>query len=419
MQESLVQFIWRQQAFDHQDLQTTDGQHLTVIHPGHQNFQSGPDFTESTLRLDGLSWKGNVEIHIHTSQWRLHKHQDDRGFNNVILHVVWENDASVLRQDGTRIPTLELKSRVKPAILSRISQMEFSLDQIPCHPFNADYSAGAFRDALIKNFESRMADKRQEIFALWHKSNFDWEQTAFIWLCRYLGSFVNKDVFELLGLSLPYKILQKHRDQVFQLEALLFGMAGLLDLGFEKDVYWRSLQREFLFLKHKYRLKPKMRPFEWKFLRMRPANFPTVRIAQLAGILHNTPSILNWILNEFNSSQVFMVSEYWTRHYTFGKISGGVGGNMGKSTRQSLWMNVVPPLISALERNNPACSKDAATAYHKLPAENTRITRIWTSLGVEMGSALDSQSYYALYTQACKLRKCLSCPVGIDLLRSA
>jgi hypothetical protein len=415
--ESIIQFIWKYQAFDHRSLRTDRGETLQVIHPGTLNLNAGPDFQDAIIRINELEWNGSVEIHIRSSDWHVHRHSGDPAYQNVVLHVVWQNTGSILRNDGSPIPTFQIADWVRPDILTKYSRISDNVSHIPClsHPV----SANAFRSALERAFETRLRSKSKRIFDIWHKSNMDWEQTAFAWMCRHMGFKVNNEVFEVLGLSVPYRILQKHRDRPDQVEALVFGMAGLLESGFEKDDYWNSLRKEFRFLSYKYNLKPRIKAHEWKFLRLRPDNFPTVRLAQLSAILIRRPSLFNWLLDSFNKDSELRVSGYWQQHYYFGKMTDKAPGFMGEVSWQHLWMNVVPPLQYSLAVKRGSSTQHIAAAFGSLKAENNRITRRWEKAGVYMETALDSQSYYALFQQGCKLRKCLECPVGIELLKSA
>ena len=415
--ESVIHFIWKHQAFDHRNLTTEAGEILQIVNPGEINSNAGPDFLNAVIRINDLEWNGSVEIHVRSSDWQVHGHSGDRAYGNVVLHVVWMDNQVILREDGTVIPALVISGRTNPGLVHKYQRISASLQSIPCS--GQPISLNALRSALENALATRLNTKSAEIFRIWQRCGMDWEQTAFVWFSRHIGFNVNHEVFQALGESLTYKILQKHRDRPDQLEALLFGMAGLLESGFEQDTYWLSLRREFRFLKYKYGLKPRIKAHEWKFLRLRPANFPTLRLAQLASVLAAAHSLFNWIIYSFDDRMDLRVSPYWQNHYYFGKRARGTPVFLGKSGWKHLRMNVVIPLKYALALKNGRSTGEIEKVSGQIQAEDNRITRMWEKTGVNMESALDSQSYYALYQQACKLHKCLSCPVGIELLRSA
>ncbi|HEV7381985.1 MAG TPA: DUF2851 family protein, partial [Dyadobacter sp.] len=287
MNEEILSFIWRYQYFERSDLQTDEGCSLAIRRPGIKNSNSGPDFSNARISIDGVEWAGTVEIHNLSSHWFQHRHQTDRSYESVVLHVVWENDVPVRRSDGSLIPTLSLKGLVKLSVLERYKNLIEETNPIACAGLLPDVDHIYKITMLDRALLSRMASKADQIIQLAEENNQDWEQTCYQWITKHLGFKLNDPVFFRLSDLLPLKVLLKHRTNLLQVEALLFGCAGLIpdedeqSTGDEKNSYVSMLQREYRFLSAKYNLAQIML-HEWKFMRLRPSGFPTVRLAQLA-----------------------------------------------------------------------------------------------------------------------------------------
>lgn len=420
--ESFLQFVWKTQAINQTQLFTSTGDKISIFKPGIFNTDAGPDFYQAHIKIGEIDWFGSVEIHVNSSDWHLHNHQKDHAYEPVILHVVWENNKSIQRKDGTEIDVLELKNVLLPTILNNYDQLLNSIQSIPCeNQFGLvpNLYKIQMKDAALTQ---RQISKSQRISNFYEKTNHDLEETAYRLLARNFGFRLNADAFERLATILPYKIIQKHLDQKIQVEALLFGMAGMLEHT-DNESYTEILKREFNFLSYKFGISDlKMSMAEWKFLRTRPANFPTLRISQFADFLTKVKSIHSF-LNQDSKSQLLNLeisaSNYWKEHYTFGKQTVKTLENLGKSSKENILINSVVPLLFFYSTilGDDSLKEKAMEILEFLPAENNAITRTWESLGERPISAFDSQSLIEQFQGFCSNKKCLDCPVGTYLIR--
>jgi hypothetical protein len=427
MNEDILSFIWRFQYFDTADLHTDENLSLSIIRTGYKNVNAGPDFSEARVIIDDVQWIGSIEIHVKSSDWFLHTHETNDAYEGVILHIVWENDRPVIRKDGTSIPTLSLKSLVKPAILERYSQLQDEKEGIPCAAMFQEVAEIQKYAMLDRVLLERLDRKSSDVNKLLEINNNDWEETAYQWLAKHFGFKLNDHSFLRLAQIANWKVIQKHRDRLLQIEALLFGCAGLLpDADETVEVYVRQLRNEFQFLSGKYKLAGKpMEAHEWKFSRLRPAGFPTVRIAQLARLLSEHGSLFSMIVTATNFQELqsrFQIgqSEYWTEHYIFGKKAKAKVPAMGSDSSALLIINAVVPLLVAYskQRQLPELLDKAIYWLSEIPAENNRITRDWNGLGMRVTTSADSQALIEWYNQYCTPRKCLECTVGAALVRA-
>ncbi len=425
--EELLYYIWQFQYVATGTLTTTDGEAVEVLNPGFRNHNAGPDFLNARLRIAGVEWVGTVEAHVKTSDWLAHRHQGDRAYDNVILHIVWQHDRPVPRPDGTRLPTLELAALTPTALLTRYQALTVGTDAIPC--------AGQFRmvkplrqtamldTALMQRLE-RKADTLKTVY---DASGQDWEETAYRLLATYLGTKVNAEPMEQLVRALPLRTLQKHRNSLLQLEALLFGTAGLLAEPTEADTeYMTLLRREYQFLGGKYSLLDKQLPAHiWKWGRLRPAGFPTMRLAQLARLIQVHGSLFSLLVSSGDAATLVkalhvMPSAYWQTHYRFGKAANKVSSSLGETTAEGLLVNTAAPLLAAYARHKgvPDLLDRAISLLEQLPAEDNRITRLWDGIGLDVRNAFDSQASIELYNEFCTPKRCLHCQIGVALIRS-
>jgi hypothetical protein len=426
MNEDILSFIWRFQYFETADLRTDENLSVSVLRTGYKNVNAGPDFSQAAVVIDQVHWHGSVEIHVRSSDWLLHTHEKDLAYEGVILHVVWENDQPIVRADGTLLPTLSLKGMVKSSVLERYAALQDFKEGIPCTDMFAkviDIHKYAMLDRVLLE---RLDRKAGEIMRLYEDNKKDWEQTAYQWIGRHYGFKLNDHAFLRLMQITPWKIIQKHRDHLVQIEALLFGMAGLIP-EHSDGKYIRLLQKEFQFLSAKYKLSGEPMPaHEWKFARLRPAGFPTVRIAQLAKLLSRQGSLFLLLTTAESITALHEIfhcpqSEYWTEHYIFGKKSKQRVPAMGNEASSLLIINVVVPLMVAYskQRQQPALLDRAIYWLSQIAAESNRITREWGTLGMAVKTAEDSQALIEWYNNYCMPRKCLECTVGSILVRSA
>jgi len=301
MSESFLHYIWKYQYFHKNNLVTTHGESIQIFSTGIYNTNSGPDFLNARVKVGDMQWVGNVEIHVNASGWVSHKHDYDPAYENVVLHVVWKNDREVKRMDGSAIPTIELKDRVEERLIFQYKKLVNSIAPVPCESNFQSVPPIIRIGALDSALTVRLQTKAMEVLALLERNKNDWEETCYQLLARNFGFKVNAAPFFQLAQTLPYKIILKHIDKQIQVEALLFGCAGFLDDAHETDSYYAILQREFNLLRRKYTLLERtLHKTQWKFLRLRPANFPTMRLAQFASLLTHQQSIFSQLLHHRN-----------------------------------------------------------------------------------------------------------------------
>lgn len=425
MQESFLHFIWQFQYFNKEELSTVAGEPLLILHPGFPNHDAGPDFGQSKLQLESLVWHGQTEIHIRASDWYQHHHEDDPAYQHVILHVVWEHDQEIAGPDGVSVPTLELKNRVDPALIDRYQQLIENLYPIPCANLILEAPELTRLTMFERTMMQRLEDKASLVLELLERNQKDWEETTYQLLAKNFGFKVNSEAFLSLSQSLPYKIVAKHQHDLTQLEALLFGQSGLLDFASTEDAYVQSIKKEYKFLSHKYGIQnEKLAPEQWKFLRLRPANFPTIRMAQFAALLHQTPKLFAFLKDISTVPQLITAldirqSAYWQVHFHFNKISKAKTPSFGHSSLENLIINTLVPLWVAYGKyvDDERYIEKSLLFLRHIAAENNKITRIWREMGVDIKSAFDSQASIELFNAYCKPRKCLSCNIGVSVLK--
>lgn len=405
-------------------LLTTDGESITIFKQGHYNTHAGPDFEQAKIRIGKLDWAGSVEIHIKSSDYLVHNHQQDQAYEKVILHVVWQNDKPLKRNDGTDMPTLELRSRVSEALVKQYRQLVNSAFQIPCSKSFPKIDGLTKISMLERAVVNRLQDKANRIREIHKQTVGDWEETFYRVLAKNFGFKVNSEVFERLANALPLKTIRKNADSQLKIEALLFGMAGFLEVG-KGDEYYKLLKREFAFAEHKFSLvSGKLSKAQWKFLRLRPANFPTVRLAQLAALLHRSTQLFADVLQTddlvvLKQKLLVEVSEYWQSHYTFGKESKAAHGNIGDESLDNILINSVIPTLAAygMETSEERFFDRALEFLQKIKPENNAIVRAWSDLGLKSTNAFDSQGMIEQMNSFCKRHNCLNCSVGAAILK--
>ena len=424
MNESFLHYIWQFQYFDKQDLRCSTGEVILVLNPGTKNTHAGPDFANAKVKLDAMEWAGSVEIHINSSGWREHKHHHDPAYENVVLHVVWEEDEKILRKDGTVLPTLELKGRVSSSFILQYKRIVHSRQKIPCASAIHAVPDIIRISMLDKALMARLETKADVVLQALQRNNGDWEETCYQTLCRNFGFKVNTEPFLQLAQSLPYRLLMKHSDHLEQMEALIFGQAGFLRESIN-DAYYLLLKREHALLRKKYDLGGRqMNKAQWRFLRLRPANFPTLRLAQLASVLYHQKSIFSRILNINSSSEVmsfFSVkpSEYWLYHYQFFKKQQKEIPPLGRMSRENIVINSIVPMLVAYGKSHDdqRYVDRALQLLEEIPSEENNILRLWEGFGLHSKTAFDSQALIELHNNFCARRRCLDCNIGFSLLK--
>jgi hypothetical protein len=422
MNEDFLHYLWQYQKFDKNELKTISGEPLTVLKTGIHNINSGPDFLEARIRIGSIDWVGNIEIHVKSSDWYRHNHDKDQAYNNVILHVVWSHDKLVLDQKGKEIPTLELQGLTPLVLRQRYKSLIESQTLIPCqnHFFQIEaINKLSMRERALMH---RLERKSQELLSLLERNKGDWDETAFQLLTRNFGFKLNNEAFFRLAGLLPFRLLKKYENKLFQTEALFFGVAGFLEET--PDDYSVQLRREFSFLSAKYMLSDKvMSANEWKFMRTRPSNFPTVRLAQLSALIAQNSGIFAALteIDSVNTLENFLrtpTSAYWEKHYTFGKESKKMMQGLGEFSAQNLIVNTVTPLLAAYAKytGNDVYMDRAVSLLETIPAEKNKITALWETLNFPVKTMADSQGSIELYNESCLKRKCLSCGIGVAIL---
>jgi len=423
MNESFLHYLWQFQYFDKNDLLSSDGEPISILKVGFLNSNSGPDFSDAKIKINGIEWAGTVEIHIKSSDWQVHHHETDAAYDNVVLHVVWENDQQIFRVDKTLIPTLELKDRVDASLLKEYRKLINNPSAIACEKSFTGVDDLVKLSMLDKALMQRLENKASQVNEILKLNQGDWEETCYQLLAKNFGFKVNADPFYQLAKSLPYKIIQK-QNGLLQVEALLFGQAGMLETK-TKDEYITSIFQEYKLLAQKYSLhESRLNPSQWKFLRLRPANFPTVRIAQFASLLYSSKNIFSQFVsaNSFSSIQKLLAvdqSAYWSTHYRFGKKAKGAVPDIGESSIQNIIINTVAPLLVAYGKykDEQVYIDKAVELLQQLTAEQNKITRTWNDLGMKVKTSFDSQSLIELYNNFCQRRQCLNCSIGISILK--
>ncbi len=423
MQEQLIHFIWHRKLFNQEGLKTTQQQTVEILHTGIPNQDQGPDFLQARIRIGEQVWAGHVEIHVRSSAWYMHMHDQDPHYNNVILHVVWLEDEPVLTTSGSRIPCIELAGRVDHVLLERYSHLMNNEEWVPCASSLSAVPAITRTLWLERLMSERLESKTDYICKILERCGNDWEQAFFVVLTRQLGAPANSDAMESLGLKIPLKMLRKHGDRTDQMEAMLFGVAGMLTKEFGSG-YPAALKKEFDFLKIKYRLQP-MPALRWKFMRMRPVHFPTIRLAQLARIIGGIPQFIS-LLTELTSPDEWMkrfmvepVHEYWLDHYHFKNPSPPVNKRLGRDTAVSLLINLVAPFMFVYGKMQglQSLKERAIQLLSELPAEKNAIIKGWKSCGWPAEDAGQTQAMLHLKKNYCDSRRCLHCAIGLKVMK--
>lgn len=420
MNEDFLYYLWTYQLIKHNP-ETTAREEIKIISPGTRNNDSGPDFFNAMIGIGDTRWAGNVEIHVNSSDWHRHNHQNNPTYDNIILHVVFNDDTPVCRKNSELIPTLELKDKFNTAILENYRAFLRSKNSIPCH--NLIHNINHFDK--LSWFDSLMAERLEkksgEILALLELTKNNFLQVFYQRMARGMGYTANTEAMEMLASSVTLNLLLKHKDNLMQIEALLFGQSGLLSDN-HKDKYPIELKREFDFLKSKYNLQP-IESSLWKFMRMRPVSFPTIRISQFANIIYNSSGLLNKILESDKLQDVISLlsasaSPYWDNHYRFGKIAPGKKKKLGLSSINIILINTIIPFIFVYgkTKNNYNLQDKALNWLNQIKPESNSITREFKSMGITAENAMQTQAMIQLKNNYCAKKRCLSCRFGHVLL---
>lgn len=421
--EQLIHYVWKHKIFPLQTLHTTGGATVEVIDPGLPNPNAGPDFFNAKLKLDGTLWVGNVEIHLRASDWLRHGHDRDKAYNSVILHVVGEADCDVYRTDGQLIPQLVLTC--PPHVRLHYDELRRADIIPPCYSVLPSLSRLTVYSWLAVLQAERFEAKAQLIRQRLERHEHHWEDVFFITLARNFGFGLNSDAFEAWAERLPLRAVDKHRDQLVQVEALFLGQAGLLEEEpQEADDYYRTLKKEFAYLSHKFQLPAPLPLSRWRFLRLRPGAFPHIRLAQLAMLYHREQSLLSRAMEAEELDQLYRLftvgtSPYWDDHYLFCRLSARRKKVVGSSALNLIIINTVIPFLYAYGRHKAdsrLCER-ASRFLESLKPEANYITRQWEQVGLSASSAADSQALIQLRKEYCDKKDCLRCRFGYEFLR--
>ena len=423
--EDFLHYIWKFRLYRKNELLTEDNEFLQIISPGLQHHHSGPDFQHAKIRIGDTLWVGNVEIHIRASDWLQHNHSQDPAYNNVILHVVYQNDAAIQNEAGLKMPVLVLKDRISEQLFLQYQNLIFTKQtNFPCEKIVHRVNQLTIQNWLDRMLIQRLEKKSIHVFEILKQQKGNWEETFYQLLASSFGFKVNALPFELLAKSLPLPILSKHSFNLQQTEALIFGQAGFLADQID-DPYYLLLQKNYQFLKQKYSLLP-LEKHLWKFLRLRPSNFPTVRLAQFAALMHRKDRFLAEIIYAENTDHAdtsftsINPSAYWLDHYQFGRLSKPVSKNLGQSSVENILINTVAVLLFSLgtEAQSVEQRSKALSVLENLPCENNYIISSFITAGLKIKTAADSQALIELKNDFCDKKRCLECGIGHQLLKT-
>ncbi len=422
MKEIFIAYLWENRLYQH-NLRTVEGKSLEVLYPGSRNTDAGPDFLQARIRIGDEVWAGHVELHVNASDWYSHRHDADKGYDNVILHVVYQADKKVYTTSGSPVETLELKGKFDETLLLRYRRFLDSRNWIACEKQLPDVQRFTLLSWLDRMIVERLEWKVNEVLALFEKTGNDWEETLYRRLMLNFGFKVNNAPFLSLAEKLPFQLLLRHADQPLQLEALLFGVAGLLNETYQ-DAYPKTLLKEFEFLKHKYTL-PQMDASQWRFMRMRPANFPTIRLSQMAAIVHQNKRMFAALLETKSVEEIrglfeVRASDYWNTHFQFDKVSKHTPKHLGKTSTDLILMNGISQVLFACGHHHQQepIKEKAMMLLESLDSEDNSIIRGFAAMGVVATNALQSQALLQMKQQYCDARRCLECRIGQLLVKS-
>jgi hypothetical protein len=422
MREDFLHYLWRTRRFDLTNLKTTQGETIDIQDFGEHNPNAGPDFLNATIRIGDTIWAGNVEMHVKASEWMQHKHQNDKAYNNVILHVVFEENEPVFKENTEGPPTLELRERIPEGIAQKYWSLMHNEHWIPCQ--QQFYTVSELTKTLWMErlLVERLEEKTEAIAASLDRNKMDWEETFYQFIARSFGAKVNAEPMEWLARSLPHRVLAKHKNNLFQVESLIFGQSGLLEKGFE-DQYPTLLTKEHAFLSHKHQLTP-IETVAWKFSKLRPNNFPTIRLAQLAGLVHQSSHLFSKVLESDSIEAIknlfdVKISAYWHDHYTFDTPSVLRPKTIGDDALNLIIINTIVPFLFYYGKlKKEEIYKDRAFAFlEQLKPESNNITEGWQRLGLEPKSAYNSQALIQLKNKYCDKKKCLQCAIGNAIVK--
>lgn len=421
IKEDFLHYIWLHKRIDVTHLQTTKGEKIEIIHFGSYLQQTGPDFFNAQLIIDNQKWAGNVEIHVKSSDWYLHSHENDANYDSVILHVVWEHDTEIYRKDNSEIPVLELKNYISKFEIEKYYDLTTSKSWIFCENEIANVNEIVLANWQERLFFERLENKAVPFKKLVKENHSDWEATLFCMLAKNFGLNVNGQSFFDLAKSIPFSIIKKESFEVENLEALFFGKGEMLDND-KQDTYLIDLQKRWKFLSHKYQLEDShITPIQ--FFKLRPDNFPTIRLAQLAMLYHTKQTLFIELILADTKEEIYAIfnnatSTYWESHYNFDSQSKKKSKKISKPFIDLIIINTIIPLkFLYAKANGKENIEDLIALIQTLQPEKNVIIDKFASFKIKSKSAFETQSLLQLKNGYCYQKKCLQCAIGLTLLK--
>lgn len=422
MQEEFLHHIWQFQRLDTCSLRTTQGDELQVVKPGSYLKSSGPDFFNAQIVIGNQKWAGNIEVHSKSSDWYLHNHQEDDNYNNVILHVVWENDVDVFRKDNSIIPVLELSEFISEELLLKYNKLKQQKSWINCENDIQIISEFVLKNWQERLYFERLEKKSEEIHQMLEFSKSDWEAVFFCFLAKNFGLNVNGDVFFRMAKSIPFEIVRKESFNSENLEALFYGSLNMLNSNHE-DTYCKDLYSHWEYVKQKYNLEIAIHE-QVEFFKLRPDNFPTIRLAQLARLYSLHQNLFSKVINASTTDDLYnlfavSVNNYWEYHYQFDKLSPKKKKTLSKSFIDLLIINTIVPFKFLYDRSlGKDTFEDCIKIIQEIKPEKNVVIEKFKNIGVKSENAFQTQSLLHLKKVYCDSGKCLKCSIGIDLLKN-
>lgn len=424
MKEEFIAYLWKHRLLRGYPMTTICGKEVDIISPGQENYNSGPDFLAAIIRIGGTIWAGNVEIHVRSSQWFAHKHHLDKAYMNIILHVVYQCDKEIADPDGNTIPHLEIKNYFEHGLINNYGMLLKSRTWIACEKLLHHAAPLIMKHWLYRLLIIRLERKTNEVLQYLKFFNDHREKALLFLISRSLGGKSNEAAFGLLFQRIPYTVISRNYDNPFVLEALMFGQAGLLNKEFH-EIYPQNLQEEYSYLKKKYQLPPSLNPEIWKYSRMRPLNFPDVRIAQLVMIVHTSSAkLFNRLLNDPTTENIektlsVSATDYWKTHYRLNKAANPVNKVIGTGTVNNIAINAIAPLLFMHAKSSYGLQSGdiAVHLLEQLPPENNKIIKKWQKIYSIADTAATTQGLLELYKYYCIPKKCLKCMLGHQILK--
>ncbi len=422
MKEDFLHYLWKFKKFDSLNLKTAQGELITILKSGDYLELAGPDFFNAHIEIGNQKWAGNVEIHLKSSDWYLHNHEKDPAYKNVILHVVWENDTAIFRENNTEIPVLVLKDYVSKEIIENYNALVAPKTWISCEKQLKDIDRFVFKNWQERLFFERLERKSKFIYQLLEETNQDWEAVLFCLLAKNFGLNTNGNSFLQISKAIPFSIIRKESFEVENLEALLFGTSNLLETE-KEDVYYKDLKFRYFYLLHKYQIeKTYTEPLQ--FFKLRPDNFPTIRLSQLAALYHKHQNLFSKIIDLKSVNAVYNLlnvsaSSYWQNHYQFDKESPKKSKTLSKSFIDLLIINTIVPLQFAYSNiMGESIAEDLIDFMNEVTSEKNAIIDKFNSFEIKSKTAFESQTLLELKNEYCERKACLKCAIGIELLKN-